>query len=77
VATVNFSVPDDVKERFNQTFAGRNKSQLIAELMLRAIEEEALRRQRAAALDALLEGRSRRPRASQAAIASARRAGRS
>ena len=26
MATMNFSVPDDVKERFNRTFAGANKS---------------------------------------------------
>jgi len=33
VATVNFSVPDEVKEAFNQTFEGQNKSAIIAALM--------------------------------------------
>ncbi len=31
VATVNFSVPDDVKEAFNTTFSGQNKSAIITE----------------------------------------------
>ena len=31
--TVNFSVPDDVKDAFNTTFEGQNKSAVIAELM--------------------------------------------
>ena len=26
MATMNFNVPDDIKERFNRTFAGANKS---------------------------------------------------
>ena len=43
MATVNFSVPDEVKERFNRAFAGQNKSQIIAELMMRAVEEQALK----------------------------------
>jgi metal-responsive CopG/Arc/MetJ family transcriptional regulator len=76
MATVNFSVPDEVKERFNRAFEGRNKSQVIAELMIRAIEEEAMRRQRVAAIDALVAGRSKRRPASAAAIVAARRAGR-
>jgi hypothetical protein len=33
MATVNFSVPDDVKEAFNIAYQGQNKSAVIAELM--------------------------------------------
>jgi hypothetical protein len=29
MATVNFSVPDDVKRAFNETFAGENKNAVL------------------------------------------------
>jgi hypothetical protein len=62
MATVNFSVPDDVKEAFNAVFAGRNKSAVIADLMVRAVEEEQMRKRRAQAIDRLLVRRgSKRP----------------
>ena len=35
---MNFSIPDDVKERFNQTFANSNKSAIVAQLLEEAIE---------------------------------------
>jgi hypothetical protein len=76
MATVNFSVPEEVKQRFNRVFAGRNKSQIITELMIRAVEEEALRKQRAQAIDALLRRRSSRPAASTAQMRKARTEGR-
>ena len=38
MVTVNFSVPDDVKEAFNEAFEGRNKSAIIADLMREAVE---------------------------------------
>ena len=54
MATVNFSVPDEVKELFNATFAHKNKSAIIAELMLEAarrdtkepVSEEEIRKAR-------------------------------
>lgn len=58
MATVNFSVPDEVKEAFNAAFAGRNKSAVIADLMMRAVEEEQRRQRRAQAIDRLLARRS-------------------
>lgn len=76
MATVNFSVPEKVKERFNLAFEGRNKSQIIADLMLRAVEEEAVRKRRVKAIDALLSRRGRRPAASQSGVDKARKAGR-
>ena len=76
MATVKFSVPDEVKERFNEAFAGQNKSQIVAELMVRAVEEQALRTRRAKAIDALLSRRARRPTTSDAAIRKAREEGR-
>ena len=38
MATMNFSVPDDVKERFNRTFAGANKSAIVTALLQEAVE---------------------------------------
>jgi hypothetical protein len=76
MATVNFSVPEQVKERFNRAFAGRNKSQIIAELMMRAVEEQGLRERRAQAIDALLRRRASRPTASAAQVRKAREKGR-
>jgi hypothetical protein len=58
MATVNFSVPEEVKKAFNAAFAGRNKSAVIADLMMSAVEEERRRRRRAQAIDRLLARRS-------------------
>ena len=76
MATVNFSVPDKVKEEFNRVFATRNKSQIIAELMMRAVQEEAARKRRIKAIDALVQRRSRRPKVSAAQATKARVEGR-
>ena len=76
MATVNFSVPDEVKDRFNRAFAGQNKSQIIAGLMMRAVEEQALKKRRARAIDALLRRRAGRPSASSEQIRKARSEGR-
>ena len=48
MATMNFSIPDDVKDRFNEVFEGQNKSAVVARLMVWAIEEEERSRRRAA-----------------------------
>ena len=49
MATMNFSIPDDVKEAFNKAFESENKSAVITRLMRRAIEEKE-RTQRAQGL---------------------------
>ena len=59
MATVNFSVPDDVKVAFNTAFQGENKSAVIAQLMRQAIEERQRQEQRVRAIDALLTLRCR------------------
>jgi hypothetical protein len=60
ITTVNFSVPEEVKQAFNETFAGENKSAIIAGLMQQAVEQR--QRRRVVAIDALLElRRSQRP----------------
>jgi hypothetical protein len=76
MATVNFSVPEAVKQKFNKVFAGKNKSQVIAELMMRAVEERALHKRRAKAMEGLLNLRGRKPHFSDAAIRAARESGR-
>ena len=40
MSRMNFSIPNEVKRRFNETFAHRNKSEVIAELMEQAVEQE-------------------------------------
>jgi metal-responsive CopG/Arc/MetJ family transcriptional regulator len=54
-STVNFSVPEDLKQAFNEAFAGENKSAVIARLMRQAIEDRQRQCRRAAAIDALLQ----------------------
>lgn len=68
MATVNYSVPDDVKQAFNEAFNGRNKSAIIAELMRRAVEEERLKARRARAVDNLLARREQRPAVSEGEV---------
>ena len=72
MATVNFSVPEDVKRAFNQTFQGRNKSAIIAELMQWAVDEEERKARRSQAIDFLLELRQEATPASSEEIRSAR-----
>lgn len=45
MATVNFSVPEEVKKAFNEAYKGQNKSAVIADLMREAVER-AQRKQR-------------------------------
>jgi len=40
MATVNFSVPDDIRQEFNQLFEKENKSAILTRLMQQAIEEK-------------------------------------
>ena len=77
MATVNFSVPDHVKESFNETFEGENKSAVIARLMQQAVDERILQRRRSAAIDAILALHEHQPAVSDEEIAQARQAVRS
>jgi hypothetical protein len=54
MATVNFSVPDEIKEAFQEAFARENKSAVIARLMQQAVEERRRQQTRATAIEALL-----------------------
>jgi len=44
MATMSFSIPDDVRDRFNAVFDRHNKNAVITTLMLNAIDEEERRR---------------------------------
>jgi hypothetical protein len=52
--TVNFSVPEDVKDAFNSTFEGQNKSAVIADLMREAVERAQSRQRHGNAVDRIL-----------------------
>jgi len=74
MATVNFSVPDDVKAAFDEAFARENKSAIVARLMRQAVEERLRQQRRSLAIDALLRGRRRTRPVSEAQARRARRA---
>ena len=76
MATVNFSVPDDVKKAFDRAFRKRNKSAVIADLMRRAVADEERKAQRTELFRQLTERRSRRPSATTAQARALRTAGR-
>jgi hypothetical protein len=61
MATVNFSVPDEVKAEFDKTFGEQNKSSIIAELMRRAVRERHLQIRRERLFRQLNNSRSKRP----------------
>ena len=72
MATVNFSVPEEIKRAFDSAFSGKNKSAIIARLMGEAVEDERRKERRARAIDALLELRKRAPAVSDSKIHAAR-----
>ena len=39
MGTMNFSIPDDVKDKFNEVFKDENKSAVVTDLLRRAVEE--------------------------------------
>ena len=76
ISTVNFSVPEEIKLAFNEAFASESKSAIIARLMQQAVDDRQRQRQRAVAIDALLEMRRTQRPASEAEVAEARHVGR-
>jgi hypothetical protein len=76
MATMNFSVPEDVKKQFDKVFAGKNKSAVLTQLMQQAIEERKREGQRKRAIDHLLALREQAPRATDKDIRLARTQGR-
>lgn len=76
MATVNFSVPDDVKEAFNKAFKGENKSAILTRLMRNAIEERERQKRRMTAINAILRLRSTSIAVTDDEIRKARKIGR-
>lgn len=76
MATVNFSVPDDVKEAFNEAFKGRNKSAVIAGLMREAVDRVRKSEQSRDVINRILERRHGRKIVSDEEVRSARNFGR-
>lgn len=77
VATVNFSVPDEVKRAFDRAFRDQNKSAVIADLMRRAVADVDRRKQRMELFRLLTERRAQRRAASSHDVRAARDAARS
>ncbi len=76
MATVNFSIPEDVKREFNDTFAGENKSAVLTNLLRRAIEERRRMQRRTEAVTALLKLRKRQRPVTEREVRRAREGGR-
>jgi len=55
MATVNFSVPEEIKKAFNKTFRGENKSAILSRLMRDAIEKRERQQRRKVAVEAILK----------------------
>jgi metal-responsive CopG/Arc/MetJ family transcriptional regulator len=77
MATVNFSVPDEVKAEFDKVFGDQNKSAVIADLMRAAIAEAKRRKQREILFRTLTQRRTQRPSLTDKEIRALRTAGRS
>ncbi|MEO8136515.1 MAG: hypothetical protein ABI831_21375 [Betaproteobacteria bacterium] len=76
MSTVNFSVPEDVKQSFNETFEGQNKSAIIAGLMREAVERASRKKRSRQALARILKRRKHAPTVTSEDIQAAREAGR-
>ena len=74
--TVNFSVPEDIKDAFNATFEGQNKSAVIADLMREAVERAQRREQHRSTVSRILANRVNATRFTEAQFRAAREEGR-
>ncbi|MFZ1445444.1 MAG: hypothetical protein WAS49_08200 [Candidatus Dechloromonas phosphoritropha] len=54
MGTMNFSIPDDIKDDFNQTFAHENKSAVVAKLLREAVVQARRKQQSDEAIDRIL-----------------------
>ncbi|MHB8423390.1 MAG: hypothetical protein ACYDAM_11640 [Leptospirales bacterium] len=76
MSTVNFSVPEQVKQIFNDVFKGQNKSAIIAALMQEAVEREQRKKQGQEAYRNILERRRNAPVITEEQFRTAREHGR-
>ena len=75
--TVNFSVPEDVRDAFNAAFEGQNKSAVIAALMREAVERAEQRRRSVSAYKRIAKRRAQAPVTTTKQVRAARNQGRS
>jgi hypothetical protein len=76
MATVNYSVPEQVKAEFDRAFGDGNKSAVIAELMRRAVRERTQQARREQLFRQLTERRPVRGTARGGTLRSTRTAAR-
>ena len=76
MTTLNISLPEELKQRFFDTFPNENKSALIARLMDEAIEHAERERASRQAAQRILARRAESPPLTEAAFREAREAGR-
>ncbi len=76
MATMNFSVPDDVKSSFNAAFADQNKSAVVVQLMREAVERLERQTRSLAATQRMLKRHAKAPQRSAAELAKVRAEGR-
>ena len=76
MSTVNFSVSEEVKKAFNETFQGQNKSAIIADLMREAVERTERRRRHHQAIARILDRGVNVPTVTEEDIRAAREEGR-
>ena len=74
--TMNFSVPEDVKQAFNATFEGQNKSAVLTSLLRAAIAQTQEQRLREAAAERILNRLDTARARSESQLTAARTAGR-
>lgn len=74
--TVNFSVPEDIKNAFNAVFEGQNKSAVIADLMREAVERVQSQQRSKEAYQRIMERRQHAPHITEEQFRAAREEGR-
>lgn len=75
MSTVSFSLPDDVEQAFNATFAGQNRNAVIADLMREAVRRAQTGQQDIGAIDRVLAQYAHAPSLTDAELRSAREEG--
>jgi hypothetical protein len=76
MATMNFSIPDDIKESFNQTFARQNKSAIVTRLLQEAVARAHRKQQSEAVIDRIVARLDQRTATTERKIRKAREEGR-
>lgn len=76
MGTVNFSIPDDVKDAFNAVFEGQNKSAIVTQLMREAVERAELKQRSRSAITRILQALPKAPVRSAKTLRAARGKGR-